>query len=418
MAPGCTEKERRKGDVTGAPNGGRQVLVNSASGYAKLPPAMRRGVCLAAIVLIGCGPRAAATSASPTPNATASPSVAASASTTVDQDPILGPAGLTLRQEIGAVMMVGFQGALTPAVLLDWKQRQFGGLIVVPINQNAHDPAAIRQLIQSVRGVMVHPLLASTNQEGGTVCFVETGVPCLAGARQVGPQGPSAVQREMSSMSQGLKALGFDINFAPVADVWDGVHQFMSERSYGQNPQAVAQEVAAAIAGIHAAGMYAAAKHFPGHGSADADSHLKLPLVDESAQVLRDRDWVPFRAAIAAHVDMVMVGHLNVPAIDASAPTSMSPAVIQDLRSGLGYQGIVISDDMQMGALSPQYPPPGAAVRFLENGGDMVIVSHDIEVADAVYDAIHAAVQNGRYRRAQLDASVQKLLNLGLRYMP
>src|SRR2546430_7596582 len=82
--------------------------------------------------------------------------------------------------------------------------------------------------------------------------------------------------------------------------------------------------------------MYAAAKHFPGHGSADADSHLKLPLVDESAQVLRDRDWVPFRAAIAAHVDMVMVGHLNVPAIDASAPTSMSPAVIQDLRSGLG----------------------------------------------------------------------------------
>jgi len=80
--------------------------------------------------------------------------------------------------------MVGFQGALTPAVLLDWKQRQFGGLIVVPINQNAHDPAAIRQLIQSVRGVMVHPLLASTNQEGGTVCFVETGVRCLAGARQ------------------------------------------------------------------------------------------------------------------------------------------------------------------------------------------------------------------------------------------
>src|SRR3989442_14004131 len=164
----------------------------------------------------------------------------------------------------------------------------------------------------------------------------------------------------------------------------------MSERSYGQNPQAVAQEVTAAIAGIHAAGMYAAAKHFPGHGSADAASHLKLPLVIESAQPLAKRDWVPFRAAIAARVDMVMVGHLNIPAIDASAPTSMSPTVIQDLRSGLGYQGIVISDDVQMGALSPQYPPPAAAVRFLENGGDMGIVSHDIEGADAAYDAIQA----------------------------
>src|SRR5439155_24137367 len=109
-----------------------------------------------------------------------------------------------------------------------------------------------------------------------------------------------------------------------------------------------------------------AANDLPCHGSADTDARLKLPLVDESTQVLGDSDWVPCRAAIAAHVDMVMVGHLNVPAIDASAPTSMSPAVIQDLRSGLGYQGIVISDDMQMGALSPQYPPPAAAVRFLE----------------------------------------------------
>ena len=379
---------------------------------------MRRVVCLAAIALIGCGQRVAANSPSPTPNGTVSPSAPASASATVDQDPILGPAGMTLRQEIGAVMMAGFKGGLTPAVLDDWKQHQFGGLIVVPINQNAQDAASIRQLIQSVRGVMAHPLLVSTNQEGGTVCFAETGVPCLAGARQVGQQGPGAVQREMSSMSHGLKGLGFDINFAPVADVWDGAHPFMSERSYGQNPQAVAQDVTAAIAGIHAAGMYAAAKHFPGHGAADADSHLKLPLVSESAQMLRDRDWVPFRAAIAAHVEMVMVGHLNVPAIDSTAPTSMSPAVIQDLRSGLGYQGIVISDDMQMGALGPQYPPAAAAVRFLENGGDMVIVSHDLEVADAAYDAIYAAVQNGSYRRSQLDASVQKLLNLGLRYMP
>ena len=379
---------------------------------------MRRVVYLAAIILIGCGPRAAANSPSATPNPTISPSGSLPAAITIDQDPIPGPAGMTLRQEIGAVMMVGFQGALRPAVLDDWKQRQFGGLIVVPINQNAHDAAAIRQLIQSVRGVMSHPLLASTNQEGGTVCFVETGIPCLAGARQVGPRGPSAVQSEMSSMSEGLKALGFDIDFAPVADVWDGVHPFMSERSYGQNPQAVAQDVTAAIAGIHAAGMYAVAKHFPGHGAADADSHLTLPLVNESAQTLRDRDWVPFRAAIAARVDLVMVGHLNVPAIDGAAPTSMSPAVIHDLRSELGYQGIVISDDMQMGALSPQYPPPAGAVRFLENGGDMVIVSHDIEVADATYDAIHAAVQSGSYRRSQLDASVQKLLNLGLRYMP
>jgi beta-N-acetylhexosaminidase len=303
-------------------------------------------------------------------------------------------------------------------VLEDWRQHQFGGLILVPINQNAPDPAAIRQLITAVRGVMAHPVLTATDQEGGTVCFQQTRVPCLAGARQVGPHGPAAVQAEMTSMSKALKALGFDINFAPVADVWDGVHPFMSERSYGDNPQQVAQDVTAAVAGIHAAGIYAAAKHFPGHGTANADSHLKLPLVSESTQTLRARDWIPFQAAIAAHVDFVMIAHLNVPSLDGAAPTSMSAGVIQVLRGELGYPGVIISDDLQMGALSPEFPPPTAAVRFLINGGDMVIISHDTAVADAAYDAIHAAVLSGKYPRAQLDASVQKLLNLGLRYMP
>jgi beta-N-acetylhexosaminidase len=382
---------------------------------------MRRVICLvSALMLASCGPRVVATSpsAAPKPSIESTAARSAPASVVGNQDAVLGPAGMTLQQEIGAVMMVGFTGPLTAAVLEDWRQHQFGGLIVVPINQNAGDATGIRQLIQSVRGVMLHPLMAATNQEGGTVCFSETGAPCMAGARQVASQGPNAVQSELETMSRGLKTLGFDINFAPVADVWDGSHPFMSERSYGQNPHVVAQDVTAAIAGIHAAGMYAAAKHFPGHGTATADSHLTLPLVSESAQTLRNRDFIPFQAAIAARAEFVMIAHLNVPSIDASAPTSMSATVLQLLRGELGYQGVIIADDLQMGALSPKYPPPAAAVRFLKNGGDMVIVSHDIAVADATYAAIHTAVLSGSYPRAQLDASVHKLLSLGLRYMP
>jgi len=373
---------------------------------------------LVALVLAGCSPGGAGSlpnTNSRGPAATPSPSATVSS---VNQDAILGPAGMSLAQEIGAVMMVGFNGPLTNAVLDDWQRHQFGGLIIVPVNQNAQDAAGIRQLISSIRGVMRHPLFAATDEEGGTVCLLASGVPCLAGARQVGPQGPAAVRAEMETMSRGLKALGFDVNFAPVADVWDGIHPFMSERSYGQDPTAVAADVVAAISGIHAAGMYAAAKHFPGHGTANADSHVTLPLVSESAETLRNRDWVPFKAAIASHVDFVMIGHLNVPSLDEAAPTSMSATVMQVLRSELGYRGIAISDDLQMGALSPQFPPPIAAVRFLENGGDMVIVSHDIAIADATYDAIHAAVVSGAYPRAHLDASVQKLLSLSLTYTP
>jgi beta-N-acetylhexosaminidase len=325
---------------------------------------------------------------------------------------------MTLRQEIGAVMMVGFHGPPAAAVLNDWRQRQFGGLLIVPANENAQDPSAIRELIQQVRAVMVHPVLVASDLEGGTMCFAATRIACLAAARQSGADGPGAVQSEMTAMAQGFKALGFDINFAPVADVWDGVQPGMRERSYGQNGRRVAEDVAAAIAGIHAAGMYAVAEHFPGEGTAVSGSPLRLPTVSESVDALRSRDWIPFRAAIAAHVDFVMVGHLDVPALDNAAPTSMSAAVIDILRHELGYQGLVISDDLQVPALTRQYAPPTAAVRFLEGGGDMVIISNDIGVADATYDAIHAAVVRGAYPRARLDASVQKLLSLGLRYMP
>jgi beta-N-acetylhexosaminidase len=206
----------------------------------------------------------------------------------------------------------------------------------------------------------------------------------MAGARQVGSQGPAAVQSEMTTMSQGLKALGFDINFGPVVDVWDGVHPLMSERSFGQNPQTVAEDVASAIAGMHAAGIYAVARRL-------------------SIQKPQTWDWIPFQAAIASHVEFVMVA---------------SSSQLHTLRTELGYQGVIISDDLQLAAPGPEFPPPSAAVRFLADGGDIVIVSHEIAVADATYDAIHAAVLNGTYHRGQLDASVQKRLNLGLRYMP
>jgi hypothetical protein len=295
---------------------------------------MRRAVTLLfVLVLAGCGSRVGATSPSVTPMPTVEGTtlpVASAAAVAGKQDAVLGPAGMTLQQEIGAVMMVGFTGPLTPAVLEDWRQHQFGGLIVFPINHNGGDATAIRQLIQSVRGVMLHPLMAATNPGGG------------------------AGQSEPATTSRDLKALGFDINLAPVAD---------------------AHDVTAAIADIHAAGMYAAAQ-----------------------------DSTDFRAVIAAHVEFVVVGHLKVPSI----------AVPKDL----GYHGVIISDDLQLQAVGPEYPPPAAAVRFLKNGGDMVTVSHDIAVADATYVAIHNAVLNATYPRAQLDASVQKLLSLGLRYMP
>jgi beta-N-acetylhexosaminidase len=305
--------------------------------------------------------------------------------------------------------MVGFRGDLTPAILEDWGEHQYGGLLIVNENGNPDPAGYIRQL----RAVSRHRLLAATDEEGGTVCLDLAAVSCGTGAREIG--GPAAAQAAMTTMSRALEQQGFDVNLSPVADVWSGGNPFMRERSYGSDPALVSADVTAAIAGVHAAGLLSAAKHFPGHGSADGNSHYLLPEVNEDAATLQTRDWPPFRAASAAGADFMMVAHLNVPALDATEPTSLSPVVMKAIREQIGFRGVIISDDMQMGGLTTQVATPDGAVRFLAAGGDMVIVAHDPSVYQATYEAIKGAVDDGRLPRKRLDDAVSHLLALPVR---
>lgn len=358
---------------------------------------MRRSLVLPLLLLCACAtPAPAATAGSAPPSRTVAPS----------------PAGLSLEEAAGAVIMVGFRGPLTERVRESWRQHQFGGLLLVNQNVNASDPQDVSALIAALRATARHGLVAATDQEGGTVCFKAGRSPCSMAARQAAGAGPDSIRGEAEAMAGGLRALGFDINFAPVADLWDGVHPVMRDRSYGQDPEAVAAAVSAAVTGTHRAGLKASAKHFPGHGSANADSHVQLPLVSLDAETLRRREWVPFRAAIAAGVDVVMVGHLNVPALDGGAPSSMSTETVRVLRQELGFRGAIAADDLQMQALLPRFPPPAAAVQFLQNGGDVVIVAHDLEVAESVHAAIREAVLSGRLPRARLDGAAQAVQKL------
>lgn len=312
----------------------------------------------------------------------------------------LGPGGLTLDEEVGAVMMVGFEGPLSDAVMSDWRQRQFGGLLVVNLNHNASTPDGMRSLVASVRGANRHRLIAATDQEGGFVCLAISSVPCS----------PMPVgQSSTTTMAAALKALGFDLDLGPVSDVCSGPASIMWGRCYGTNSAAVASAVAPVVDGIHAAGMLSAAKHFPGHGNTAVSSETELPRIDESLGTLAGRDWPPFRAAIAHGVDFVLLGHLYFPALDPNRSADLSPVTSQKLRSDLGFKGAILSDDMEMGAITASTPTPEAAVEFLAAGGDMVMVAHHTAVADATYDAIRAAVSSGRIPRARLDEAVATL---------
>jgi beta-N-acetylhexosaminidase len=297
-------------------------------------------------------------------------------------------------------MMVGFQGPLTEAVLADWRRRQFGGLLVVNLNHNAETPAAMQAFIAGVRGADRHRLIAATDQEGGGVCIALSSVPC-----DRMPVGQAA----STQMASAIHQLGFDLDLGPVSDVCNGPTSIMWGRCYGTDPAVVAAAVGPVVDGIHAAHMLAAAKHFPGHGATSVSSETQLPRIDESLATLRDRDWPPFAAAAAHGVDFVLLGHLYYPAIDATHSADLAPETIPLLRSDVGFKGAVISDDMEMGAITSSTPVTLAAVQFLANGGDMVMVAHHLEAADATYDAILAAVVSGRLARARLDEAVAAL---------
>jgi beta-N-acetylhexosaminidase len=312
----------------------------------------------------------------------------------------LGPGGLTLDEEIGAVMMVGFQGSLTEAVLSDWRQRQFGGLLVVNLNHNASSPDAMRSFISSIRSTMRHRLIAATDQEGGFVCIAISSVPCAA--MPVG-------QADTTRMAAALRSLGFDLDLGPVSDVCNGPQSIMWGRCYGTNSASVAGAVGPVVDGIHAAGMLSAAKHFPGHGDTSVSSETQLPRIDESLETLAARDWPPFAAAVGHGVDFVLLGHLFYPALDPHRSADLSPVTVQKLRTDLGFRGAVLSDDMEMGAITASTPTPEAAVEFLIAGGDMVMVAHHLDMADATYDAIKAAVLSGRLPRSRLDEAVVAL---------
>ena len=297
-------------------------------------------------------------------------------------------------------MMVGFEGPLSDSVLADFAQHQYGGLLVVNLNHNASSASSASAMIARLRSVERHRLIAATDQEGGAVCIAISTVPCYA--MPVG-------RANTAEMAAALKTLGFDLDLGPVSDVCDNSTSIMWGRCYGTNPSAVATSIGAVVDGIHDAGMLSAAKHFPGHGDTSVSSETQLPRIDEGFATIDQRGLVPFEAAITHNTDFILLGHLFYPAIDPHRSADLSPATFQILRSQLGYRGAILSDDMEMGAITDSTPAPEAAVEYLIAGGDMVMVAHHLGVADATFAAIRAAVVSGRLPRARLDDAVATL---------
>jgi beta-N-acetylhexosaminidase len=225
---------------------------------------------------------------------------------------------------------------------------------------------------------------------------------------------PGLAERASFASGSELAALGINVDFAPNSDVTGGVgNTVIGSRSFGSNPALVAPRVAASVRGYQRAGVAATLKHFPGHGHTSADSHQELPVLNQPRQQLMARDVAPFSAGIAAGASMVMSGHLDARAVDPGVPATLSRKVLTDLlRRQLRFGGVVITDAMDMAAITKKYPPAEAAARAVLAGNDILLMPPDVSAAQR---GLLDALRSGRLPRQQAVASVTRILTLKYR---
>jgi beta-N-acetylhexosaminidase len=301
-----------------------------------------------------------------------------------------------LRRLALGTLLASFPGAEVPSWLWRSADAGLGGVCLYGSNRDA-DVAAVAAGLHAVRADVVVAL----DEEGGDVTRLEA----ATGSSVPGNAALGAIDDEDLTCGVGralgavLLASGIDLDLAPCADVnSDPENPVIGVRSFGADPALVARQVAAFTSGLQGAGVAACAKHFPGHGATVVDSHLALPTVAATADALRDRELVPFRAAIAAGVRAVMPGHLLVPALDAEHPATVSRRIVTDLLRGeLGFTGLVVTDALDMGGAGGPAAIPASVAGALAAGADLCCLGPDNDgvLVEACVDAVLAAVAAG-----------------------
>ncbi len=319
---------------------------------------------------------------------------------------------MTLRERIGQMFFFEARGqVMSPGYLADLTSVLPGGILIV--GANIGTAAQFRQFISDIHtsNELIPPLI-SIDQEGGPVTRL-AGDPA-PGAVAMGAMDDSTVKELSRERAAFLGNYGLDVNFAPVADIAYDANSTMATRSFGSDPEAVAKKVVATVNGSRAGGVIGAAKHFPGHGRTTTDSHQDIPEIDVPWNEWLKTDAVPFRSAIRNHVEMIMLGHLRYDRIDYK-PMSLSRTAVRALQEDLSFGGIVVTDDLGMGALADwdSYDKISQAV---DAGVDVMLYGSPTTGWAALVDHVYDMVSQGLVERQEINRRAEKLVALKIRH--
>jgi len=295
--------------------------------------------------------------------------------------------------------------------------RDFRVQSLILFKRNVDTPAQVADLVRELQGLALaagyaRPLLIAIDQEGGRVQRLRAPWTVWPPIRRLGDMGSESLTRRMAeSIASELKACGIGLDFAPVVDVdTNPANPIIGDRSFGRDPEQVGKLAVAFIEAMQGAGIAACAKHFPGHGDTDQDSHLVLPVVQHSRSRLEDIELRPFKKAIAANVATIMTAHLVVLELDEKVPATLSPAVVTTLlRNELGYKGVVVADDLEMKAVSANWPYAISAVLAAKAGCDLLPVCEHEDAQAAVSEALIRAEEGGELRRRDIDDALLRI---------
>ncbi len=327
---------------------------------------------------------------------------------------------MTLREQVGQLFMIGFDGTDLSPALISWIQEyQPGGIILfsrnlVDASQIAHMTNALQELALS------SPLLMAIDQEGGKVSRLPSGFTIFPPAATVAACGsPDFAYQAAAVTAQELRAVGFNMNMAPVLDVnTNPSNPIIGDRAFSGDPEQVCTLGNATISGLHDHGVIACGKHFPGHGETTKDSHKELPVVTLPKERLEKIELQPFRSAIAHGLMTMMSAHIHYPALDDTVPATLShPIMTTLLRDELGFSGVILSDDLEMNAIAEHSSMGEAAVRSIQAGVDLILICHQQPRQAEAIEAIEQAVANGDISRDRLEASLTRIAALKQRFL-
>ncbi|MCI0531108.1 MAG: hypothetical protein L0Y74_04055 [candidate division Zixibacteria bacterium] len=308
------------------------------------------------------------------------------------------------------IFILGYQGSSPSSDFLNLIAKYpVGGIIF--FDRNIPTPADLQKEISNLTANFRYPPFLMIDQEGGRVNRIKKEFPIFPAAKTLGDAGDfQSAENSYSTTAAELKKLGINVNLAPVADVASESGSYMADRSFGFDPEKVSRFVSLAVNSIQSQNLLACAKHFPGIGSLQEDPHKVLPLSNQSAEVFREKDFLPFRAAIESNVSMIMTTHVNCPALDDEEPVTFSTKVVTDiLRGELNFPGLIVSDDMEMGGIANYFEPAAACEKAFLAGHDLILLCHSLEKQKDVLAHFESKIKSDNRFESRVKESLARI---------